>query len=160
MGNRAAKMSLFATFLVYPFVSQVTALYVYCCMQRGWSTADPALIHPLLQTMFQSFSCHKLSEDEQWLRVDYKIGCHQDTYQAFLPTLGLLGIVAFPIGIPVISLLLLLKNHKGIRAEGPARDRYDFLVADYKPAYYYWDCVRSPGPAWHRDSIGLPPTSC
>ena len=44
MGDRAAKMAQFSTFLCYPFVSQ---------------------------TCFQTFSCRRLSESESYLDVDY-----------------------------------------------------------------------------------------
>ena len=85
-----------------------------------------------MQTCFQTFSCRQFSEAESYLDVDYQIGCHEDGYQRFRNTIGLLGVFVFPIGIPLLSLLLLLKNNSGIRANGPARDRYEFLVADYQ----------------------------
>ena len=47
----------------------------------------------------------------------------------------------YPIGIPTLTLLLLLKNGQQIKEQdSKARQRYEFLVADYKPQFYFWDC--------------------
>ena len=40
-----------------------------------------------------------------------------------------------------LTLLLLLKNGQQIKEQdSKARQRYEFLVADYKPQFYFWDC--------------------
>jgi hypothetical protein len=116
--NRCIKMALTAVFFSYPFVSQ---------------------------TMFQGFSCRELdviseSEDERYLDVDYQISCNSNEYVVFW-TVGLVGVFAYPIGIPTLTLLLLLKNGQQIKEQdSKARQRYEFLVADYKPQFYFWDC--------------------
>jgi hypothetical protein len=46
-----------------------------------------------------------------------------------------------PIGIPASTLYLLIRNQDDIRAVGAAYQRYDFLVADYRPEYHYFDAV-------------------
>ena len=102
--------------------------------------------------MFQAFSCRQLTADEQWLDADYQISCHDDDNLFFRTTLALLGIAAFPIGIPVLTLLVLLKadaccrhhDTAGIRVEGSTRTKYEFLVMDYKPEFYYWECIEPP----------------
>eukprot|EP01043_Picozoa_sp_COSAG02_P004000 COSAG02_NODE_101_length_36804_cov_125.342951_13_plen_301_part_00 len=111
--NRCIKMALTVLFLIYPFVSQ---------------------------TVFQGFSCRALDEDEEWLEVDYQISCLSDSYLAFVG-LGFLGVCIYPLGVPAMTLLLLIKNGGEIKTGGPAFERYDFLVADYKPEFYYWDCI-------------------
>jgi len=116
MRNRAIKMALTAVFFSYPFVSQ---------------------------SMFQGFSCRVLDDTqpggefdpddaERYLDVDYQISCGDLQYYAFI-TFGFIGVLAFPIGIPSLTLLLLFKNGKEIKCNGPARRRYEFLVADYRP---------------------------
>ena len=51
-------------------------------------------------------------------------------------TLGAIGVLAVPVGVPALSLVALLKNSREIRDTsrdgGSARKRYDFLVSDYK----------------------------
>jgi hypothetical protein len=58
-----------------------------------------------------------------------QISCESDEYLAF-EILGGAGVLAIPVGIPTLSLLLLIRNGKGIRngAGDPAFDRYEFLV--------------------------------
>jgi hypothetical protein len=119
--NRCIKMALTAVFFCYPFVSQ---------------------------SMFQGFSCRMLDartladgslDAEEYLDVDYQISCGSVSYIGFV-MFGTIGVCAFPLGIPALTLLLLFKNGHQIKNNGPARHRYEFLVADYRPEFYYWDC--------------------
>ena len=98
--------------------------------------------------MFQGFSCRTLDAQtlpdgslvtEEYLDVDYQISCGSVKYIGFV-LFGTIGVFAFPLGIPTLTLLLLFKNGKQIKNNGPARQRYEFLVADYRPEFYYWDC--------------------
>ena len=114
IANHCAKMFLMAVFLVYPFVTQ---------------------------SMFQGFSCHRLSETEQYLEADYRIDCLSSGYTDVFTPVGKVGIVLFPLGIPIVTLFLLLKNTKEISAGGPMRERYLFLVNDYKPGFHFWDTL-------------------
>lgn len=107
--NRCIKMVYLTLFLIYPFVSQ---------------------------TVFQGFSCRRLDKDEEWLEVDFQISCASDAYTIF-KVFGLLGVCIYPIGIPTVTLLQLVRNSKTIKTHGPGRERYEFLVADYKPEFVH-----------------------
>jgi hypothetical protein len=80
------------------------------------------------QTVFQGFSCRQLDENEEWLDVDFQISCTSDSYFAFV-SLGLVGVLVYPLGLPTCALLLLFKNSGEIKSGGPAYERYEFLVA-------------------------------
>ena len=92
--------------------------------------------------MFQGFACRTLADNESWLAVDYQISCESDSYVAF-EILGTIGVLAVPVGIPSLSLLVVLKNRVGIRKGpgDPSFDRYAFLVSDYKSEYFFFDCL-------------------
>ena len=77
----------------------------------------------------QGFSCRQLDEGEEWLDVDYQISCNSDQYLVFA-ALAFVAVLAIPIGIPVLTMLLLLKNGKSIREGGDAYKRYEFLVSE------------------------------
>ena len=78
---------------------------------------------------FQGFGCFQLDDDEDWLSVDYQISCNSDQYLVFA-ALAFVAVLAIPIGIPVLTMLLLLKNGKSIREGGDAYKRYEFLVSE------------------------------
>jgi hypothetical protein len=82
----------------------------------------------------RGFSCRRLDETEEWLEVDFQISCLSDSYLAFV-SLGMIGVFIYPLGIPTLSLLQLWRNAGDIKAGGPARERYEFLVGDYTPDY-------------------------
>ena len=72
------------------------------------------------------------------LSVRWQISCDGAEYMAFV-FLGTLGVLAVPVGVPGLSLLLLLKNTRELREtdehghqNSAAFRRYEFLVADYK----------------------------
>lgn len=119
IGNRCVRMALSVVFLVYPFIST---------------------------TVFQGFSCRETDDGESWLDVDHQIDCNSPEYLLEFWTFGVLGMFVYPIGIPTLTMLLLFKNSKSIKASlangeaSPAAERYSFLVADYRANFYYW-CV-------------------
>ena len=79
------------------------------------------------QTVFQGFSCCPLDESEEWLDVDFQISCTSDSYLAFV-SLGLIGVLVYPLGLPTFALLVLMKNNSDIKSGGAAYERYEFLV--------------------------------
>ena len=113
MSITAVRMALTTTFLCFPFVAQ---------------------------TMFQGQDCRDLGEDESYLAVDYQIDCDSTSYYFFF-TLSSVGIILYPIGVPTATFALLFKNGDELRQGGPAQQTFDFLIADYKPSYYYWDTL-------------------
>jgi hypothetical protein len=109
--NRCAKMILAAVFLSYPFVST---------------------------TMFQGLACRDLDNEESWLVMDMQVDCLSDGYIIFT-VLAFIGICVFPLGIPLVTLLGLLKYRGQIKnPESHMHERVEFLVGDYKPQYHYW----------------------
>eukprot|EP01051_Picozoa_sp_SAG22_P007043 SAG22_NODE_482_length_9931_cov_9.247254_6_plen_405_part_00 len=80
--DRCVKMALTGVFLSYPLISQ---------------------------TFFQGFSCSVRDENESWLDVDNQISCLGADYALFFP-IGLLAIALIPVGIPLATLLVLMRN--------------------------------------------------
>ena len=69
------------------------------------------------------------------------MNCTDSTYIGF-EVLATIGILAYPVGIPVLTLLALLRASKSILAEDEkTQDVYGFLIADYKPQFFFWDCL-------------------
>ena len=79
-----------------------------------------------------------------------QISCESDEYIAF-EVLGFIGVMAVPVGIPTLSLLLLLKNRDGIRAGpgNPSFDSFEFWSPTINQPSFTgtpWKCcVRSEG---------------
>mgnify|MGYP002830074188 CR=1 FL=1 len=49
----------------------------------------------------------RLSETESYLEVDYRISCLSSSYTDTFTPIGKVGVALFPLGIPVVTLLLL-----------------------------------------------------
>lgn len=107
------RMVLTTTFLCFPFVAQ---------------------------TMFQGQDCRDLGEAESYLAVDYQIDCNSTAY-IFSLVVSSIGVLLYPIGVPTVTFALLFKNGDEIQSGGAARQTFDFLIADYKIEYYYWDTL-------------------
>jgi len=110
------------------------------CMQMGFIVIF--LLYPSTsQTVFQGFSCRQLAPEEKWLSADYQLSCETLGYN-FFQLWGIAFACVWPIGIPVLTLLALLKNRKEMRIKNsPARLKYAFIVTDYKPTFFYWECI-------------------
>jgi Ca2+-binding EF-hand superfamily protein len=112
--NRLVQMCYFVAFLVYPFVSQ---------------------------TVFQAFNCKTLADDEAWLAADFQVDCMPVTYFLF-QFLAFLCVAAIPIGLPLGTLFVLFKRRVEMQTNNSlSRQRFAFLVGDYKNEFYYWECL-------------------
>ena len=100
------------------------------------------LLYPMTsQTIFQGFSCRQLGRDEEWLSADYQLACNSYGY-VFFQIWGVMATLIWPVGIPVATLWALLKNKNDMRVKNsPQRRKFAFIVGDYKPTYYYWECL-------------------
>ena len=107
-----------------------------CLIPLAVIVADPFVS----QTVFQGFSCHKLDENEEWLDVDFQISCTSDNYLAFV-SLGLVGVLVYPLGLSTCALLMLFKNSGEIKSGGAAYERYEFLVAGDIVAPFISSCI-------------------
>ena len=75
-------------------------------------------------------------EFEEHLAVDFQISCNDDSYIAFT-TLGALGVIIYPLGIPALTLVVLARNKADMyQHDSAGRRRYEFLVADYKDEFF------------------------
>ena len=107
-------MAFIIVFILYPFVSQ---------------------------TIFQGFSCRSLALDESWLTADYQVSCDGFGWKFWL-FWGLLTALLWPIGVPAFTLLILMRKREFMWIkDSPERDRFAFIVGDYKPEYYFWECL-------------------
>ena len=107
-------MAFIIVFILYPFVSQ---------------------------TIFQGFSCRALAEDESWLTADYQVSCEGVAWKFWL-FWGVLTAMLWPVGVPVFTLLILLRNKDMMWVRNsPERDKFAFIVGDYKPQYFFWECL-------------------
>ena len=80
--------------------------------------------------------CRSLGPGESYLQVDYQVSCEGDGYTAWM-VFGFVGVCAVPLGIPMLTMLVLVKNSQSIREGSEAYHRYEFLVADYKPDFFF-----------------------
>lgn len=115
MFDRAIKMSFAAIFLVYAFIAQA---------------------------MFESFACRDLGPElGSWLAVDYQTSCDDSRYTT-LVSFSTLGVLVYPIGVPAGTLYVLWKSRSQLTDRSSTTfTRYSFLVADYLPEFWYWECI-------------------
>jgi len=85
------------------------------------------------------FSCHRLGPDEGWHPDDYNVDCDSGTHTGYRIA-AVLGVLVYPVGIPVSFLCLLWHDEKtriekAKKTGGNVADQssaLDFLRSDYK----------------------------
>merc|ERR1711865_358432 len=76
-----------------------------------------------------------------YLAIDYQTPCDGDEYIITLVA-GIIGVVIWPIAVAVVTVYLLFLNRKTIRdRKSDAFNRYSFLVADYRPDFWFWETI-------------------
>jgi hypothetical protein len=114
------------------------------------------LLYPLLsRTAFHMTptACWTIGPDENRHMDDMSIDCASRVHVGFMVA-AFIFIVVYPIGIPLAFLVFLLRDRtavvptssqsevaSGSTTAATASSVYDFLKKDYKPAYYYFECV-------------------
>ena len=128
---KALPSSLWITFLVFSLVS------------------SPA---------FQAFSCEAF-DDVSYLRADYSVICSsngedQPAY-AQLKLLASVVIIIYPVGIPVVYAVLLFTSRHTVTTSGNGwlkevehalrthSDSLNFLTANYRRPYFWWELVET-----------------
>ena len=95
------------------------------------------LAYPFIaQTMFQFFACRKLDEATELLSADYQINCADPFYENMMP-IGVLCVLLFPIGLPVLGLALVLRKGESLLESG----RFAFITSDYKLKFFWWEAT-------------------
>eukprot|EP01047_Picozoa_sp_COSAG01_P034839 COSAG01_NODE_2637_length_7327_cov_89.736718_4_plen_372_part_00 len=149
MGGYTFVSKLWLTLLLLPtLLVGVTSVYV--CRRSSEDASDVALKMIFVamfliysfqsQTIFQTFDCRDLGS-AAWLALDYQVSCDNEEYATLADT-AVIGVLVYPVGVPLFTAAFLVKNRHGIRQQDPkVCNRLAFLIGDYKPHVYYWDCI-------------------
>ena len=100
------------------------------------------LVYPMVcQTVFQSFKCQALSDDHEFLTVDFQTDCTTGSYSILL-VVAVPMVILYPLGIPSLLFAAMWVNRKELAKEGSAK-REDLapLVSDYKVHCWYWEAL-------------------
>lgn len=90
---------------------------------------------------------------ESWHQDDFATSCTTDKHAQFI-TIAWAMVFLFPLGVPAFMFITLFLNRKWLSdAAKPLpplekrgwyigdREKFEFLVKDYKPQYYYWEVI-------------------
>ena len=107
-----------------------------------WLLRLAFLSYPVVtNTAFDAFPCHTLAEGE-WLKADVAIQCGTAEHEQAI-RLAWAAIVAYPIGLLVLSAALLFRARHVIHEHRPTQfsKAIRFLHAEYKPSVFWWELV-------------------
>ena len=96
---------------------------------------------------FRAFACDPLDDGKVYLRSDYRIECDSPKHKAFQIYAAFM-LVAYPLGIPILFSLLLLRNRKALVNTSLRNDTRDLLQQSAsnlwkpsKPSAFYYEVV-------------------
>jgi len=98
--------------------------------------------YPLVTNVaFAAFPCYEL-DSGSWLRADVAIECGSAAH-AEAKLLALVAIILYPIGLPLISFILLLQAREAIHGKEatPLSKAIAFLWREFKPELWWWEVV-------------------
>lgn len=92
-------------------------------------------------TILQMFQCRTFEEtsvgQERRLFADYARDCNATEYDYYY-YLGLIFVLVYPVGVPVLFLTLMLKNKATIH-DSINIQKYGFIFKDYGPVFFIWE---------------------
>jgi len=99
------------------------------------------LAHPnIIEAMFSAFACKEILTGEYWLLEDLDIRCWEGDHVLYAFTVALPGMIAWGIGIPLVALLLLIKNRKTLETT-ETKMKYGFVYIGYSMKTFYWEAI-------------------
>ena len=120
---------------------------------QGKATLIEKALPPVLQIMFilyplvtnaafAGFPCYEFESGRGWLIADVEIECRTPGH-ASATTLAWIAVIAYPIGIWVGSLLLLMRASKAILSgvETPLSRALFFLYKEYNVSCFWWELM-------------------
>ena len=142
------------------FVLLIVAPLLSICRGTSYAAASLANLGPVLTMSFflfistsakvlSFFKCDEFADTgERFLEVDYSVDCDGDRYKGTM-AFALLGVAIYPIGIPCLYFMLTFSKRAILRkpvdqrteAEQASVANISFLVASYKPAYWFFETI-------------------
>jgi len=100
-------------------------------------------------SIFRLFDCQEV-QGAWYLSADFTVKCFEAEWRAYV-AIGVLGIVVYTIGIPLVLFVLLRRNRAHLYADGCPEDelsrhaivqkKLGAVYKDYEPHSYYFDLV-------------------
>eukprot|EP00946_MAST-07B_sp_MAST-7B-sp1_P000312 g312.t1 len=101
------------------------------------------LMYPTLVTQaFQIFNCKTIA-GVQYMSVDLDHPCFEGDHLTAVLTLGIGQLLVFVLGLPLLTLLFLWRNHTiaGGLKRRVVQVRYGLFVGQYREERYYWEIL-------------------
>jgi len=96
------------------------------------------LIYPGLCTILLSvFKCREI-EGKYWMIDDLSLQCYTDDWTS-QACVSFLGIIFFPIGVPVWCYTLLARNRHKLFTDDKFSARFGFIYQRYEQKYWFWE---------------------
>jgi hypothetical protein len=119
--------------------------------KKSFSNKDKAILSTVVglyllypTTTLQTFSLLSCKEVGRgfWLTADLEEPCYQDRHLMFFFVLVLPQLLAYIVGLPVLSFYFMWRNRRKIKQNHPVvMFRYGLLFAGYRHERYYWETV-------------------
>jgi len=115
---------------------------------EGWKVTllGAFIIYPMVSsTILKMWNCRNI-EGTSYLVADYRVTCNDDSSWSMYAALAGVAFVAFPLGIPLFYLYLLLINKDALHDESHADHsnvyaRLGFIYRQYEPQAWYWELL-------------------
>jgi len=90
--------------------------------------------------IFSLFSCRKLTDggDQSYIQNSLDTPCWDDNHLFWVYLVGIPGLIFWVIGVPIVSLVLLIRNKMYFHSAG-VKQKYGFLIKGYKSVTFYWE---------------------
>lgn len=100
------------------------------------------MIYPVVsQTIFSTFLCQTLDNEEELLIADFQVECYTDDHTVLM-VISTAFVILYPIGVPLVIFVSLFKNREELcKEDSPVRETFASLVEPYKLECWYWEAL-------------------
>ena len=144
-------LTLPIVFAVLAFVIS-HALYL-CGWVRDWYTTALSITLKLIFLCYPGCSAMAVKmfisdeiDGSRYLVADYRLAFGDEKWNAY-SIAGIVGILVYPIGCPLLYFVLLYRNSHKLYSDRKIKERLGFICSRYEPEYYW--CAAHPAACTH-----------
>ena len=131
--------------LAFPILTSIIIIIGCRMFSSDWETSSLSLVLKLIFLCFPAcsaatlkiFVCREI-HGVMYVAADYRLTCSGDEY-AFYAKIASLGFLIYPIGCPLLYLILLLRNNHKIQKDAKCQAQFGFIYSRYQPQNYLWE---------------------
>ncbi|KAL4480167.1 hypothetical protein ABPG74_020683 [Tetrahymena malaccensis] len=142
-------LSVISPLVVNGFFLIIITIYSYCRKKNYFFLLISSFTYSIIfvfqssiiQYSIESLTCMQLSYNDEYLMIDTKINCKNESWMNSMKALSIPALIIYVFVTPIIIFIYIYKNRKQLE-RSKVIIVFGFMYDEYKREFYYWQFVK------------------